>query len=517
MLKNTLHPRNLPHHAEFRRVVAVVVGIEDYQNTGNAPALPKVDFARNDAEGFAKALQSIYPADQLDLQLLIDSLATNSTLDYTLKQTIESLTPNDLFVFYYAGHGFHGAGGNRITAWDSRPFNIEGSTLSLREKLADRLAETECKRAIAFVDACATKFKPLVPVRDVLSEMDQNELKDFLASAEYNALFLSCKPGQKSYPSEEHAHGVWTYFLLRALRGDAEEALGPGRYLTAESLRDYLCKEVPRYVTKRLAVQGNQIPQAIIDTTNTFQIRHVPEPMIALAAAGDLSHVKLAPTGEYLEGTQGDRVRSLKAFDRKSHRVYPTVTDRTDAFVRGLLEPKIDEEIACLYRAAKETFELAARDLPHESSGGQGNLDCNFFRFTIESYQDPEDAQRYVVVRRLVLREDWEQHLKQIDKVFGRMFDKAVIEIGNDDLDFDDLVEFFEGVKRAHGGKLEDEHKARRITYTAADGVRVRIDLHSGRLSFSRGGGSNCSDLVGIVRQYRFSLSGPSCLLLACA
>jgi uncharacterized caspase-like protein len=188
-------------------------------------------------------------------------------LDYTLKQTIESLTADDLFAFYYAGHGFHGAGGNRITAWDSRPFNIEGSTLLLREKLTDRLADTECRRAIAFVDACATKFQPLVSARDVISEMDQNELKDFLSSAEYHALFLSCKPGQQSYPSAEHSHGVWTYFLLRALRGDAEQALGSGRYLTAESLRDYLRKEVPRYLTNRLTVKGNQIPQAIINAT----------------------------------------------------------------------------------------------------------------------------------------------------------------------------------------------------------------------------------------------------------
>jgi len=253
------------------RVVAIVVGIEDYQDTPSGPALPKVDFARNDAAGFARALKSIYPSDSLDLQEFTDSQATASSLDYALKQTIESLGPDDLFVFYYAGHGFHGVAGNRITAWDSRPFNIEGSTILLREKLGDRLTASGCQRALAFVDACATKFEPLVRVRDVISDMDPRELREFLSSATYNAIFLSCRPGQQSYPSPEHSHGVWTYFLLRALSGDAETAIGPGRWITAASLQDYLQKEVPRYVTNRLSVKGNQNPRAIIDHPTRFR------------------------------------------------------------------------------------------------------------------------------------------------------------------------------------------------------------------------------------------------------
>jgi hypothetical protein len=515
MSKKTSRPAEPTEDGAPGRVVAIVVGIEEYQDAANGPALPKVDFARNDAEAFAKALQSIYPPDRLDLQQLIDSQATASALDYTLKQAIESLTADDLFVFYYAGHGFHGAGGNRITAWDSRPFNIEGSTILLREKLGDRLAETACGRAIAFVDACATKFQPLVRGRDVISDMHPKELKDFLSSATYNALFLSCKPGQKSYPSTEHSHGVWTYFLLRALRGVAEEALGPGRYLTAESLRDYLRKEVPRYVTSRLEVGGSQTPQAIIQATNTFQIRYVPEPAIPLAAAGDLSQVKLVPTEEYLEGKENGQVRSLDGFDKRKHRIFPTVTERTDEFVRGLLEPQVEEEIASLYRAAKDAFNLSARDLPHESSDAAGNLDCAYFRFTVECHQHPKDPQRYVIVRRLELRDDWEEHQEQINEVFGRMFDRAVVEIEPDDLDFDELVEFFEGVEKAHGGDLDDDHKSRRITYTTDDGARITIDAERGRLTLSGRGRRTCSELVGMARQYRFTLRGHSRLLLS--
>jgi hypothetical protein len=48
---------------------------------------------------------------------------------------IQSLESEDLFIFYYAGHGFHGVGGNRITAWDTHPFNVEDTTLLVRNVL----------------------------------------------------------------------------------------------------------------------------------------------------------------------------------------------------------------------------------------------------------------------------------------------------------------------------------------------------------------------------------------------
>jgi hypothetical protein len=204
-----------------RRVVAVVVGIENYQTPSSGRGLPKVDFAQNDAAEFANTLKMICAEDQLDLVLLKDSDATLSSLNYNLLQTINSLQSEDVFVFYYAGHGFHGVGGNRITAWDSHPFNIEGSTLLLRDALIERLENSNCDHALAFIDACASGFERLVRGRDVVTSMDADELNAFLASAAYRAMFLSCKPGQKSFPSAKHKHGVWTYFLLRAPRGEA--------------------------------------------------------------------------------------------------------------------------------------------------------------------------------------------------------------------------------------------------------------------------------------------------------
>jgi uncharacterized caspase-like protein len=295
--------RTLAHRAEAAapvstlppdgRVVAVIVGLETYESR-SVGGLSRVHYARHDAEAFAEALREIYPEDRLDVQLLVDNQATRGNIEYYLRQAIAALGEDDLFVFYYAGHGFHGAGGNRITAWDSHAHDPEGTSLRLRDVLLDPLVASDCRRALAFVDACAANFASLVRTRDVVSELSADELAEFLTTASYCGLFLSCEPGQKSYPSDEFRHGIWTYFLLRALLGEAEEALGPGRFLTDVGLRDYLRKEVPAYLTRRSERRERQRPQAMTTASNTFAIREVPERRAPVAEAGDPFRLKTA-------------------------------------------------------------------------------------------------------------------------------------------------------------------------------------------------------------------------------
>ena len=263
-----------------------------------------------------------------------------------------------------------------------------------------------------------------------------------------------------------------------------------------------------------MQTRAARTPQAIIEASNTFAIRHVPEPTVLLAPAGDLSHIRIKPIGEYLKGVEGGAVRSLKTFIKGKHRVFATASDKTNEFVQSLLEPQVNEEIQELYETVKSEFGLKRKDIPHESQDGQGNLDTEFFRFSIETFQSEGKPENYVIVRRLELREGAEIFMDQIDRVFGCIFEQVVVEVDPDGLDFDELVEFFEEVEEAHGGELKDEQTEDKITYTAPDGTRVRIDLGKGQISLAGGGRQCCSDLLARARQYRFTLGGPSRLLL---
>ena len=49
----------------------------------------------------------------------------------------------------------------------------------------------------------------------MISDFSPDELKEYLAATEYFAMYLSCSPGEKSYPSDRLKHGIWTHFLLQ--------------------------------------------------------------------------------------------------------------------------------------------------------------------------------------------------------------------------------------------------------------------------------------------------------------
>jgi hypothetical protein len=252
------------------RVVAYIVGLENYGKVGG---IKPVEYARQDAEAFAEVLKTVFPGKAIDLESRIDEDATLSTLKYELPRTIAGLQEDDVFLFYYAGHGFYGEGGNRLTAFDSNSRNLDGTTWLLRELLTDPLEGSSCRRALVFIDACAEKLEAFG--RSVITPLDTEEFAAF-ADARFHAVFMSCEPGQKSYPSPELEHGIWTYFLLKALRGDADEALGPGRFLTGTGLQDYLGRVVSAFVADG-GPDRVQRPYARIGSSGSFAILEAPE------------------------------------------------------------------------------------------------------------------------------------------------------------------------------------------------------------------------------------------------
>ena len=51
--------------------------------------------------------------------------------EHDLKYELDTLGPEDQFIFFYAGHGFYADGSNRLSTWDTRSVNIEATTVCL--------------------------------------------------------------------------------------------------------------------------------------------------------------------------------------------------------------------------------------------------------------------------------------------------------------------------------------------------------------------------------------------------
>lgn len=302
------------------RVIVLIVALETYRP--GAQQIEPVDFAEADARAFQETVERVFAANRPEIRVLINGEATYADVVNAVAELAYGLGPDDLFIFYYAGHGFHDDGGNRLTVWDTSTVNIAGTTVGVDEHLLGPLRNSECRRVLAFVDACASRFKPLG--RRVITPMDPAEFGKLLRSAAFNAVFLSCRAGEQSFPDRDLGHGVWTYFLLRALNGQAPQAVAPGGFITNSTLQDYLRQEVPRHTANHPRIKATQTPEAIVTATNSFAICQAPEvaapaPAIAPEPAPVPDHARYAGSSSEFFARRFARafpgVRTIQWFD----------------------------------------------------------------------------------------------------------------------------------------------------------------------------------------------------------
>ena len=252
---------------------AVLIGIETYQKQG----ISSVQFAQADAAAMKDVLVQDLGVPVENIALWLDSDATRSAFENDLPYTIRQLSSGDRFIFFYAGHGFYANGTNRLTTWDTHPSNLAGTTVSLEEVLLKPLKEQQGIKSLVFIDACAADLKTSVePARDMVSDLTPTEFEALVQSTDHAAAFFACSPNEKAYPSDALMHGIWTYHLIQALQGDAEGALDRDRFITGESLKNYLTVAVPAYIRANTKIQATQRPYAILSSNGPFSIRQVP-------------------------------------------------------------------------------------------------------------------------------------------------------------------------------------------------------------------------------------------------
>lgn len=456
------------NQTKFSRVTAFIVAVENYRMN----ALPVVDYAHADAEAFAEWVSTVY-TDLADapptVTLLKDSDASLAALQSDLAYAIQTLQAEELFIFYYAGHGFHGAGGNRLSAYDTNRVNIAGTSLMMRDDLLEPLQASACQQALIFVDACAENFKGVVKSRDVISNLEADEVDEFLNENWYLGVFLSCSPGEKSFPSTGLKHGIWTHFLLEALNGRAPEALTRDRWLTDVGLRDYLRKEVPHYITYETTLKATQRPQAILNASGSFKIHHVEEEATEPLDAS-LSSIKLHNTSVYLEGVETGAIRSLDGFSTaKRHRVPTDQNDAAELWCRRLLDEQVTGYLQHIYDTSKSALTNGRRRVRKEYDLGMGDVHSDIFRYSIVAGQNPDDPSEFEIRHTFELREGWEAERDAIEEILDRNLDSLIISFSSLDESFEELVDRIEDISEASGGHAEDDSRTGSVSYSHDD------------------------------------------------
>jgi hypothetical protein len=221
--------------AKRMNVWAVIIGISSYDH------METLQYADDDAYLFHSFLKSPEGGAIPDnrLALLIDESATRNNILNTLSDVFSEAKEDDLVIFYFSGHGLQE---------NFLPIDYNGSeNLISHDEINAILKSSNASFKICIADAChaGSAFRSKAP-GSVLLELYYPQLAQRIGGT---ALLLSSKSNESSLESSGLRQGVFSHFLMRGLRGEADE--DRDRVVTLLELFQYVHEKVKGYTGKR--------------------------------------------------------------------------------------------------------------------------------------------------------------------------------------------------------------------------------------------------------------------------
>jgi len=215
--------------------VAVIVGIDEYDKPSG---LKPLHFAIADA----KALKDAFEKQGYTVKLLLNNDAKKGYILDAIAAAGDLLKnptdkPQGTLIFVFTGHGFSDKNNQNYLAVNGTTINrLSRSGLSLAE-VKTEILNSGARRSMLFIDACRDK-----PARSTksINNPSFSELKD----SEGLNILLSTSKNNVSYEDPRLQHGVFSYFLLKGLKGEAASKNG---LLLFDHLANYVTQEVKNY------------------------------------------------------------------------------------------------------------------------------------------------------------------------------------------------------------------------------------------------------------------------------
>ncbi len=240
----------VPSTASIRSDVhAVVIGIGSYE--ADLPGLPS---ARNDAQLVRTYLRKMVGAPEENIRFLRDGEASY----LSLKETFESWLPrrvrtDDLVLVYFAGHGVTDPGDRKayLMPYDGRLGQARATGFELAQ-VRTYLEDLRTDRSVLMLDTCfsgegrsvsapGTRSAAVIIEGPLVAPAGR-------AKGARTVVLASAGSQQVAHSLDTEGHGLFTYYLLSALRGQGDrEPSGNGDgWVDVSEAFAYLSREVDR-------------------------------------------------------------------------------------------------------------------------------------------------------------------------------------------------------------------------------------------------------------------------------
>ena len=258
-----LNPEKI-QHIRPRDAVAIIIGIQNYKR------VPKADFANNDAKEFYEYAVRALGIKPDNIKMLIDEDAD----DVNIVKAFENWLPihtnyekTDVFVFF-SGHGSPSTDGKSLYFL---PHGVDQELLSrtaiAKHEIVAALVEAKPKSVTMFIDACysgqARSGEVLLAGSKPVSLKPDNSIypPNF-------TVITASSHNQISSASPELKHGIFSFYLMKGLEGDADTN-NDGK-ITVGEMHGYLSDKVSR---QAMTLNRKQNTQLVGDATRILTSR----------------------------------------------------------------------------------------------------------------------------------------------------------------------------------------------------------------------------------------------------
>lgn len=212
------------------------------ETSGQARSLPnQVGMAARFGLGTVAKLRS-FPA----------KLPQREAIQASLQTIVQSAQPQDTVLFYFSGHGLWDAVSQQVVLCLAETDRDVPATTGLGiAELLQVLNQCQAHQQLVWLDACHSgglsfRSPALAALPNPMPQLVQVLQQQAARSQGFYAL-LSCDQNQLSWEFPELGHGVFTYYLMRGLLGEAADSQGR---IEADALYKYVYYQTLRYIDK---------------------------------------------------------------------------------------------------------------------------------------------------------------------------------------------------------------------------------------------------------------------------
>jgi uncharacterized caspase-like protein len=357
-----------------------LVGVNHYEDE-NLPSLryPAID-CQGLAEVLAKATQGFPKKEVIIHHDFGKHPPTLQTVRRSLQQLVAQTRYQDTVLLYFSSHGMLDPSTQQavLCLSDTKKDHLLTSGLSLQELLQILSASSACQqllcldtchsgdmvlvgsgaKGVTSVDDSMVKAQELTHQLQALLRKRASQSKGFCA-------LLSCDQGQQSWEFPELGHGLFTYYLMRGLLGEAADSQG---IIDADGLYKYVYSQTLRYIDKKNQ-QLRLINQQRLSQGETYLYPEYPlqTPKRIVEGVGELI-VGLKHRASNAVGSVR-RAVVIDGFNRKPSRALSQVLRRAGGFEVEYLPKK---ETA--WTEVKEAIQSCLHCQNSQSSKGSGSF-----------------------------------------------------------------------------------------------------------------------------------------------